>query len=73
MSRKPKISDADIEAGLNVAARLVERYGEKYWPVFERLEQELDERRSRAARISARLRHTGKASLRVAPSKTVRP
>jgi len=51
-----KITDREIEDGLNVVARLIERYGDVYWPVFERLELELQKRRSRAARLSRRLK-----------------
>ena len=40
---------------LNYAALLVDRYGEKFWPIFERLETELEGRKSRARRIGARL------------------
>ena len=55
MTSPPKITDQDIEIGLSIAARIVLRYGEVYWPVFERLETELRERRSRSARLNAYL------------------
>jgi len=51
-----KITNEEIEDGLNVVARLIERYGDVYWPVFERLELELQKRRSRAARLSRQLK-----------------
>jgi len=34
----------------------VEWYGEDYWPIFERLESELEQRQSRIARLRARRR-----------------
>lgn len=45
------ISQQDIEAALQSVAQLIEAHGEKYWPVFERLENELAERRSRSQRL----------------------
>lgn len=51
-----KITEEEIEDGLNVVARLIDRYGDAYWPVFERLERELEERRSKAAKVKDRLR-----------------
>jgi len=51
-----KITDKEIEDGLNVVARLIERYGEVYWPVFEKLEHELQKKHSRAARLKRRLK-----------------
>jgi len=55
MKSRSHVSDREIEAGLAIAARLVDRYGEKYWPAFQRLEEELEARRSRAARVAAYL------------------
>ena len=46
------VKDADIERALRTAARVIDRYGDVYWPLFERLEAELDRRRSRAARLA---------------------
>lgn len=47
------VSDKDLESAVRTAAAIVTLYGEKYWPIFERLEQELAERRARTARLSA--------------------
>lgn len=44
-------TDSDIDAALRTLARVIERYGETYWPIFERLENELQVRRSRVARM----------------------
>ncbi len=35
-------SRADIKRGMTIAAQLIQRYGQKYWPVLERLKQEYD-------------------------------
>ncbi|KCZ93134.1 hypothetical protein HHI_10634 [Hyphomonas hirschiana VP5] len=37
-------------------ARVIELYGDAYWPILERLERELTERRLKAARLNAHLR-----------------
>jgi len=50
------IRDSDIEEGLVTAAKLVKAYGDDYWPIFEKLEKELDKRQSRVLKIRARLR-----------------
>ena len=56
MPSRRVISEEEIEDGLNVVARLIDRYGDVYWPVFERLERELEDRRSRSWRVKARLK-----------------
>ena len=56
MSMAKHITDAEIETGLMSAAHLIEEFGEAYWPVFERLERELNERRSRSKRVKMLLR-----------------
>jgi len=55
MTNKTTISDGDIENGLNIVAGLIDDFGDAYWPIFDRLERELEERRSRSARLRARL------------------
>lgn len=42
---------------LRTVARIIERYGDIYWPIFERLENELQMRRSRAARLNKYKQH----------------
>lgn len=56
------ITDRQIEEGLETVALLIDRYGAVYWPVSERLEQELEMRRSRAARLKMRLKKTASVS-----------
>ncbi len=47
-----KVSEIEIEAALASLARLIERYGDQYWPLFERLETELYSRNMKAARLN---------------------
>ena len=47
------VSDTELENALRSMARIIERYGDVYWPIFERLEAELTARRTRAARLAA--------------------
>lgn len=47
-----KVSEKELEAALHSVAQLVSSYGEKYWPIFERLEKELEDRRSRSKRLT---------------------
>lgn len=49
------VSDAEIEKAIWSLARLIHRYGDAYWPLFERLEAELKERNSRKDRLNAYL------------------
>jgi len=45
----PRIDE--IEKGLSTVARLVESYGDDYWPTFERLEKELQSRKGKLERL----------------------
>jgi len=49
------VSDQDIEAALSSVAQLVNMYGDKYWPIFERLEEELENRSSKSNRLAKAL------------------
>lgn len=64
------VSEQEIEDALASAARIIDRYGDAYWPIFERLERELENRRSRAARLRARL---NSAQAKRAGFKTIPP
>ena len=46
------VSERELEAALRSVAELVNSYGDKYWPIFERLENELKDRRSRSKRLT---------------------
>ena len=37
--------------GMETAIALIDNYGDDYWPIFERLEAEINERESRAERL----------------------
>ncbi len=56
------VTDQEIEDGLDLVAELIDRYGDVYWPVFDRLESELAQRRSKATRLRARLKSRETAS-----------
>jgi len=47
----------DLEYGLGVLARIIDTQGDAVWPLFERLERELADVRSRRERVA---RHLGK-------------
>ncbi len=43
----------NLEAATRVAADIVRKYGEEYWPIFDRLERELKEVCSREERLKS--------------------
>lgn len=49
------ISDRQLEDALKIAARVIDLYGDAYWPIFDRLEHELNLRRNRSARLNSYL------------------
>lgn len=51
-----RYTEQDIESAIRTVASLIDRFGDAYWPILERLEQELESRRSRAARLQRYLR-----------------
>lgn len=55
MSSASTVSQAELEDALNRLALLIDRHGDGYWPIFERIEDELKESRLRANRLQARL------------------
>lgn len=54
------VSEHDLEHATEVAAELVRRFGNAYWPFFERLERELGERRERAKKLVRFTKERGK-------------
>lgn len=54
MRNQNQISDQELEAALDLLAEFIERYTEKYWPIFDRIESELKARQAKSARLSAR-------------------
>jgi hypothetical protein len=51
-----EITDAEIKATLTYVAGLIERQGDTYWPLVERLDHELLKRRKRARRLKRLLK-----------------
>ena len=49
---------ADIRRGMTIAAQLIERYGPQYWPVLDRLKQELDAMDDRETLLASLLSET---------------
>jgi len=55
------IAERDLLKARKVAAHVVNQFGDRYWPIFEMLDQEIAARREREERIQFCL-HPGKAS-----------
>lgn len=53
---REQYSDDDIERAMATVARVIELYGDAYWPILERLEAELEGRRTKAARLTRHLK-----------------
>ena len=51
-----KVTTEDLEYGLGVLARIIDTQGDAVWPLFERLERELEDLRSRRDRLERHLR-----------------
>jgi len=49
------VTAEDLEYGLNVLARIIDTQGDAVWPLFERLERELEDVRSRRVRVERHL------------------
>ena len=47
-----RITEQRIENALHVVACVINHYGDVYWPVFERLERELADKRKRESALS---------------------
>ena len=41
----------DLYRGMETSVALIDKYGEAYWPIFEWLEAEINDREGRAARL----------------------
>lgn len=70
-STSTSYSDDDIERAMATVARVIELYGEAYWPILERLEAELEDRRARSARLNrhlTRFQNKNRSSKRAKPS-----
>jgi hypothetical protein len=60
-------TDDEIENAMAIVARVIELYGDAYWPILERLERELTERRAKAARLNSHLRRFRSRSKQSSP------
>ena len=49
------VTAEDLEYGLGVLARIIDTQGDAVWPLFQRLERELEDVRSRRERVSRHL------------------
>lgn len=54
------IAERDLLKARQIAARVVNQFGDRYWPIFEMLDLEIAARRAREERIQSCL-HTNKA------------
>lgn len=50
------VTAEELEYGLGVLARIIDTQGDAVWPLFERLERELEDVRSRRGRVERHLR-----------------
>lgn len=51
----PDLTEADLEKALALCARIIDQCGDKYWPIYERIEAELDKRRARQNKLKRHL------------------
>lgn len=56
MASRRDVTNKDIEDGLYIVATLIKRFGNAYWPIYDRLEKELHTRKSRASKLSKTLK-----------------
>lgn len=54
--RRQEITEEELLSALQSLAGLIENYGPKYWPVFDRLEQELEKLKTRRNRLAIALK-----------------
>ena len=48
----PAVTEENLERGLSILARVIDTQGDAAWPLFERLEHELEALRSRHGRTA---------------------
>jgi len=64
-----KLTLQDLEKGRRIAALVVRHCGEKYFPLFDRFDREVENRRSAAARLDSALAQPARPS----PDRPVHP
>ncbi|NBC20187.1 MAG: hypothetical protein GVY06_03920 [Alphaproteobacteria bacterium] len=52
------ITDDDLATARRIAAEVVQKMGDKYWPIFEMVDAEWSRRRERRERLGQCLRET---------------
>ena len=55
MIDSPEISDQVLESNLIFIAKVIDRYGDEYWPIFEGLESALNCRKARKAKLRKKI------------------
>ena len=55
MAEPQRITEEELEKALRSTAILIQNYGLKYWPIFERMDEELKQLRARRQRLTAAL------------------
>jgi len=53
---KDRVTENDLCNGLEIVADLIEKYGDDFWPIFDRVEKELDTHRSLSGRLKKHLK-----------------
>ena len=56
------VTAEELEYGLGILARIIVTQGDAVWPLFERLERELTDLRSRRQRVERHLRNSSNRS-----------
>lgn len=75
MSPRREVTIKEIEKGLDLLAVIIDRFDDVYWPIYERLNRELNVRLEREAMLRERLKkiHTLKSdTLRPCGHETIR-
>ena len=55
MNKRSEITADELEVALRSLAFLIQAYGSKYWPIFERLDNELEQIRARQKKLASML------------------
>ena len=55
MSIQPQITKRELEEGLEFLALIMDKHGQIYWPLFEKLEKDLSNNIERDEKIQSRL------------------
>ena len=53
MTDEQKVSEQELEQALRSLALLIQKHGQKYWPIFDRIDQELKKIQNRKCKLAA--------------------